>query len=125
MKDDTIEKMFAFAKKAAEHMFVVEVKADRAGTYSLVIESDQPGIAIVEKFLTAAPINVITLLNEIKRYREALKKALDESRKLDKEVGKTEDSDLTVMLEAAYEDRNTEIIVQKSVDANEIVGGSN
>lgn len=125
MKDDMIEKMYAFAKKASEHMYAAAVKINEVEMVTLVIESDKMGITAVERFLTAAPINVITLLNEVKRYRDALKKALDESKRLDKEAGKTEDSDLTVMLEAAYEDRNTEIIVQRDIDLNKSVGGPN
>ncbi|KKK94380.1 hypothetical protein LCGC14_2683420, partial [marine sediment metagenome] len=112
MTQDMIDKLYKFTEQATAHMFEAEVIRNRMGEFLLIIHSDQAGIRTVEAFVTAAPLNVMTLLNEIGRLKEIAVKALVMSKENDQKWKTQEDSELTKLLADTVSGANSPVTVE-------------
>ena len=113
-----LDGLAAFTMKAMGHMQEVEIRQNIAGHSDVVIRTTHEGEKIVERFLTAAPINISCLLEEVRVLTVFIDKVLQKSIAQDGEPEHGA-SEVTQMLQEHVDSRHS---VATTADPKDLMG---
>jgi hypothetical protein len=114
MINDAITKLQEMTKMVITCMREAGIEMDKDRQCKFVVYCNPQEVQLVEKYLTAAPVNIYTLATLLLTTRKAVEEALAMSRATDQKSGLESSSSLTELLKQTYE--NQDVVTKTNLE---------